>query len=153
MVGISHKHGMVLCIPYEGQITGKMFAEMVRDHFDNAFAKCKHPHKKLYLMDGCPRQGSKAARNEMKVHDMKYQIVPARSPDLNCIENFFNLMKKAARQDALERRITQETFEEFSLRVQKLMMEYPMKHIDAMIESMPKRVNMVLYNRGQRIKY
>ena len=153
MVGISHKRGVVLCIPYDGQITGRMFADMVENHFEDAFRKCKHPHKKFFLMDGCPRQGAKIAKKAMKARSIYYTAVPARSPDLNCIENFFNLMKKKHRQDALDRQITYETFQEFRDRVMKLMLDYPTEHINSMIESMPKRVNMVLYKRGQRIKY
>ena len=104
-------------------------------------------------MDGCPRQGAKVARKAFDSIGASYMVVPARSPDLNPIENFFHLIKKKIREDALKLRITKESFEEFSERCKRTMLGYSMAHISKIIESMDKRVNLVLYHRGLRIKY
>ena len=153
IVGIAHRRGVVLCEQYFGTITGAKFANIVRSHFPLAFQKCKFPHMKHVLMDGCPRQGSKPAKQAFISIGASYMVVPARSPDLNPIENLFHLVKRAIRKDAFAKNITAETFEQFSERCKSIVLSYSVAHIDATIESMKKRVNLVLYHRGQRIKY
>ena len=39
--------------------------------------------------------------------------IPARSPDINCIENLFNAMQKAIQKDAVNRKIEKENFAQF----------------------------------------
>ena len=67
--------------------------------------------------------------------------IPALSPDLNPIENFFDLIGKAIKEDTIKKNITNETFHEFSERVRKS------------IQSMDKRVGMTIAAKGNRIKY
>lgn len=153
MVGIAHNRGVVLCEQYEGHMTGAKFAGIVKKSFPAALKKCKNPRARYVLMDGCPCQGSKASQLAYQQIKAKFVVVPARSPDLNPIENFFHLTKKKLRVEAIEKQISKETFEEFSARCKAHLLNYPTKDIDAMIESMPKRVNLVLFYRGQRIKY
>ena len=45
--------------------------------------------------------------------------VPARSPDLNPIENIFHIVKRKLHYDALELVITRDDFESFSARVKR----------------------------------
>ena len=49
--------------------------------------------------------------------------------------------------------INYETFEQFSIRVKHTLENTPPKYIDKGIESMPKRMLMVIKSKGQRIKY
>ena len=46
---------------------------------------------------------------------------PPRSPDLNPIENLFHLVSKQLIEDAIDKRITSENFEQFSDRVKRTM--------------------------------
>ena len=64
---------------------------------------------------------------------------PPRSPDLNSIENVFNLVVQKLNNGAIEKDIADETF--------------PVKVIDKIISTMKKRINMALKVKGQRIKY
>ena len=48
-----------------------------------------------------------------------FKIQP-RSPDLNRIENFFNLVVQKLNNEAVERDIADETFQSFSERVKKI---------------------------------
>ena len=153
IVGIAHRRGVVLCEQYFGTITGAKFADIVTRYFSLAFQKCKFPYMKHVLMDGCPRQGAIIARQAFNSIGASYMVVPPRSPDLNPIENLFNLVKRKIRQDAFEKNLTKENFEQFSERCKSILLSYSVAHIDATIESMKKRVNLVLYHRGQRIKY
>ena len=66
--------------------------------------------------------------------------IPPRSPDFHPIENVFNFVKS-------------ETFEQFSARVKHTLENTPTKYIDTTIESMPKRMLMVIKSKGQKKKY
>ena len=66
---------------------------------------------------------------------------------------FFNLVKRMLKLQARVGNIQEETFDEFSARCSSTMKAYPADKIDDIIKSMPKRINMVLKAKGQRIKY
>ena len=153
MVAISHGKGAVMCRQYFGAITGGMFAKIVRDEFETAFMKSSNPNDKLFLMDGCPRQNSKLAKQAIERAGATIFSIPPRSPDLNPIENFFHLVSNALSAEVINRRIEKETFEEYSLRVKNCIMNFPVSEVDKIIETMEKRVKLVIQAKGQRTKY
>ena len=79
--------------------------------------------------------------------------IPPRSPDNKPIENFFHLVKKQLNRDALEENITQESYQQFSDRVKETILNFPVATIDNIIESMDKRMNMIIKKKGQRLRY
>ena len=79
--------------------------------------------------------------------------IPPRSPDINCIENFFHLIEMKLKENTIENNITEETMEEFTERVRNVIETYPVAQIDKVIETMDKRITMILNSKGHRIKY
>ena len=79
--------------------------------------------------------------------------IPPRSPDLNPIENLFHLVKRQLDEDALDQGIEFENFEDFSARVNDTILQADIDNIDKTIESMEKRINLVIKHKGQRTKY
>lgn len=153
MVGISYNRGVVICEQYHGSISGDMFARIVDNCFPQAFNLSINPFDRRFLQDGDPSQNSAAAMEILENIGATSVSIPPRSPDLNVIENFFHLVKKAIKQDTIEKHITFESFEEFSARVKNIIVNYPNRKIDKIIESMDKRINMVIEAKGNRIKY
>ena len=87
---------------------------------------------------------------------MKYEMVkiPARSADLNRIENFFNLVRKKLKSDAIEKDIKTEDYASFVKRIKETMTTgIPSSVIDNLISSMPKRMALVIKGKGNRTKY
>ena len=117
MVAIAYGKGVVLCEQWEGTITGEKFAAIVKRCFRKAFRNSANPKGKLFLMDGCRRQNSRAAMHAIEKVGAKVFKIPARSPDLNPIENFFNNVTMKLNNDAIQKQITREGIHEFSLRV------------------------------------
>ena len=150
---MSYDHGIVLCKQYKGTITGDKFVDIIENSFPQAFEDSIDPKGKRLLMDGCPRQNCKKAKQA--ISDVGGQIfsIPPRSPDLNPIENLFNLIVKKLKEEAIAKQITHETFDEFSSRVEKTMKEFPVQTINNIIDSMESRVDMVLKGKGNRIRY
>ena len=104
-------------------------------------------------MDGCPRQNSKMAMRAIEKVGAKVFRIPARSPDLNPIENFFHLVSVKLNNDAIEKKITKESIQEFSSRVRESMQNFSSDEMDKIIDSMDKRITAVAKVHGQRIKY
>ncbi len=106
-----------------------------------------------FLMDSDPSQTSKAARKAMENIDAKFLKIPARSPDLDPIENTFHLVKKSLDNEASANNITSGTLNEFSACVLKSMENLSTEIIDQTIASLSNRVDAVVKARGNRIKY
>ena len=123
-VAISHTKGVISCEQYTDVLTGELFADFVNGNFVDLFRSCKNPDSGMFLQDGDPRQNSKAAQTALQHLGMQCFSIPARSPDLNPIENLFHLVNNKLKTEALEQNIRKETFEEFSARVKLCIQRY-----------------------------
>ena len=150
---ISHGKGVICCEQYEGKMSGELFANFVDENFEQVFQKSCNPRAKRFLQDGCPSQNSKRALASIDQTNAKLFSIPPRSPDLNPIENVFHLVKKRLQSDAVDNNITHETHDRFVQRVKDTLCQFPIDIIDRTIESMDKRIALVLKRKGQRIKY
>ena len=152
MVAISYRVGVLICEQYN-KMNGAYFADFVRRNFNSMFENSLNVNSRFFIQDGDPSQNSKAAKLEILKVGGKQISIPARSPDLNPIENFFNLIEQKMREDAVAQNICHETYEQFSNRVQRTIMEYPSEKINKIIESMDRRITLLLKNKGERLKY
>ena len=89
-------------------------------------------------MNGCPSQNSRTAvRAVARIGRMVFKNT-FRSPDLNPIENFFNLVVQQLNNEAIEKDIAGETVQSFSERVKRCMLSLPVEVIDKIISAMNK---------------
>ena len=153
MVAISYNKGVVMCQQYEGTITGAKMADIALNNMPQALELSINPKGKRILMDGCPRQNSKTALKAISDIGGKIFSIPSRSPDLNPIENVFNIAVKMLRKQALTQKITHESFEKFAERVQNTMFSIPSEAIDNIIDSMQNRINLIIKTKGNRCRY
>ena len=151
-VAISFGKGICFCEPYE-KLSGSFVASFVHKHFKNIFTNSCNRNGKIFIQDGDPSQNSKAARKEIARLGYVQLKIPPRSPDLNPIENVFNHVQVKLCKDALQQRITHETYAEFKQRIIQTMLAFPVENIDRVILSMPKRIKELLKNKGDRLKY
>ena len=140
-----------VCLMQYSIMDDENFAKMVQQKFPSLFQKVSTKKRCLFLQDGDPSQNSAKARRALE--DRGYWIfsIPARSPDLNPIENLFHLVGKQIKKDGMH--IESETYAEFVKRCRATLLNYPPAVIDKTIESMPKRLKLVIERDGQRIKY
>ena len=80
-------------------------------------------------------------------------VIPARSPDLNPIENVFNITRKQINAEVKDKNISNETWNDFVCRVTRNIWSVPKNYIDKTIASMSVRVKNVIKNKGYRTKY
>lgn len=152
-VAIAYGKGVIKCEPFEGHINGKRFADFVTDNFKDMFKAGVNPQGKLFLQDGDPSQNSALAKQAIDKIGARQFSIPPRSPDLNPIENIFHLVGKKIRKEAMDKKITKESFTNFQQRVQRTFYEFPKVTIDKTISSMNKRVDLVITGKGARTKY
>ena len=155
VVGISFGGGAVLVEEYT-TMNGKYFSEFIEKSLhkiliDRAAAKGKD--KLLFLQDNDPSQNSAKAKEALNNIGAEVVKIPARSPDLNPIENFFHNVKRKLRQDALDNRIVNEDLIEFKHRIVRTISNYDIGIIDKTISSMYNRLITMTKNRGCRTKY
>lgn len=153
IVGISYTKGVVLCERYYGAITGEKYAHIIKNAFPEALAKSISPKAKRIIQDNCPRQQSKIARMALYDIEAKQMKIPARSPDINCIENVFAQVSRLLNDQAIQQNITSETKEQFETRIKETLFNFPTDKIDKIIESMPHRIKAILKAGGKRINY
>lgn len=153
LVAIAHGKGVILAEQYEGKLNGEKFADFVRARFPYMFENSNNSRGKLFLQDGDPSQNSKKANVAIDEVGARQFSIPARSPDLNPIENVFHNIKNLLRDDALNKKIYSENYEQFCQRIKRTMLNFPSDIIDRTIDSMPKRIDMVIKRKGQRTKY
>ena len=144
IAAISPGKGFVCCEQYYDRMSGRLFADFVNEHFERVFQSSSNQGAKRFLQDGCPSQNSKVASTAIDKSNAKLFSIPPRSPDINPIENVFNLVKRQLQTDARDNKITKETFEEFSKRCKDTLTNFPMDIIDRTIASMDKRMTMII---------
>ena len=113
LVAVSFNRRVILCEQYHGNINDEMFEQFILEHFNNTFEKSANPKQKLFLLDGDPSQNSKKAKVVLDSIAAEIFSIPPCSPDMNLIENIFNVTKEMLHADALNKNITKENFEEY----------------------------------------
>jgi hypothetical protein len=151
VVAISHGKGVIMCEPYE-KMHGAYFANFIDTHFDNMFTTADKDTN-LFVQDGDPSQNSALAKAAMTRTRAQLLSIPARSPDINPIENMFHLVSRKLRADAIEKRLLKETFGEFRDRVVSTIHAIPHQTIDNTVSSIRKRLLMIIESGGHRTKY
>ena len=100
-----------------------------------------------------PSQTSAKAKRPLHWARANMHVIPPRSPDLNPIENLFNMARKQINAEVKEKNISNETWTDFVSRETRNIWSVPKDHIDKTIASMPVRVKNVIKNKGYRTKY
>ena len=94
-VAIAYNKGVVMCEQWNPEVRflGVNYKEFVKRHWPAALENSTNPKNKLVLQDGCPVQKSKQANLAYDELGVKIFNIPARSPDMNPIENIFHLVR------------------------------------------------------------
>lgn len=151
LVAISYQTGVILCDQYE-HMDGDFYYRYVLEKFRGAFVQSQK-NSKMFVQDGDPSQNSAKANRALNTVRAKLLKIPARSPDLNPIESLFAYVKPRLHKQALEQKISTETFEQFSERVKTMIRNTNIRVINNIIASMPTRIDSVIAVKGKRTKY
>lgn len=89
----------------------------------------------------------------VKRMNAKITSIPARSPDLNPIDNLFAHTKRELKQQDLKKKIQFQTFDNFTERVKSTALKADKTLINNLIEKMPKPLNAVMKAKGLGVNY
>ena len=95
----------------------------------------------MWFQDGDPCQNSATVRKVISLLNCPLLKIPPRSPDLNPMENIFQLVRKQLDKDALEKNICCESMGDFEHRIKATFMAIPTETVDKTIPSMSSRVS------------
>ena len=153
LVAIAFNRGVLLCEKYHQIINGEMYAQFILEHFNDTFEKSANPKQKIFLLDGGLSQNSKKAKVALDNIGAEIFSIPRRSPDMNLIENKFNITKEVLHADALSKNITKKNFEECSKRVKETLHSIPLETFKKTTGSIPRRMRMIVEGKGKHIRY
>ena len=125
----------------------------MREQFPSALKKSVNPKGKRIVQDNCPRQSSAVAKKALWAINAKLFKIPARSADINCIENLFAQITRELDQQAIDRNITKESKQEYEARIVETFQNFPVHKIDKLIESMSSRIDLIYKKNGKKVKY
>ena len=155
LVAIAHGKGVICAEPYV-KMDGPYFARFIRHHFPILFDITRtngNANLKLFVMDNDPSQTSAIARKALNNIGAKMQVIPARSPDLNPIENLFHIVRKKMEAEILEKNITHQSWDEFVDRVKFNIWLVSREYVDKTTGSMSRRIKDIAKLKGKRTKY
>ena len=150
VVGVSHGLGMVVCKRYE-VMNADFFSRFIREELPGVLQRSGKP--RVLLQDNDPSQTSRASREALTSIGATHFEIPARSPDLNPIENLFHLTKSSLREEAVALVLRSESVAAFEERVVRTLGNMARAHADKTIESMGKRIAEVIRRGGGRSSY
>lgn len=151
IVAITYGKGVIACEPYE-EMNGEYFASFIDNNFREMFDTAEKDST-TWIQDGDPSQNSALAKAAMKRVKANLLNIPARSPDINPIENIFHLASRKLKHEAIRMRIEKEDFDEFQARVINVIYGIPVVTINNTIASMDKRLREIIEKHGGRTKY
>ena len=135
------------------KINGHYFAAFVDNHFNRLFAAADKGCSQTFLQDGNPSQNSALARAAMQRTNSTLIKLCIRSPHFAVIENVFPMVSRMLKRQAVQQQLRRETFEQFKNCVINTFYSISVETVNNLIRSMPKRIDMVIRNKGKHIKY
>lgn len=152
IVATSYDKGVIEVYEYE-HLDGPAFAAFIKERFRGMFERAGKTPSRLFLQDNAPNQNCACVRGALRRAKAKQLDFPPRSGDLNPIENLFKRVKDLLHKQAVRRDIKYETYHDFKARVIDTLRNFSIAEHNKTIESMNKRIDMVIANKGDRTKY
>jgi transposase len=136
----------------EGKMTGTVYRGILRNHvipfiktLNNGFMTRRN--RFIYQQDNDPKHTSKVAKKFIETSGIQLLDWPSCSPDLNPIENLWSIVKMKVYKTFPDNRI------ELKERLIHEWNNIKQETIDNLVNSMPRRLDLILENNGNRINY
>ena len=140
--------GKTQLIVVTGKIDQVAYVKMLQGHLE-PFIKEHYPRVCVFQQDNAPAHSTKFAKEyfmEAKITTMEW---PARSPDLNCIENAWGELARRLYAGARQFDTVDDLQEALFYEWEKLDLSY----IQTLIKSMPCRADQCHERRGRHTDY
>uniref|UniRef100_A0AAY5L5H5 Tc1-like transposase DDE domain-containing protein n=1 Tax=Esox lucius TaxID=8010 RepID=A0AAY5L5H5_ESOLU len=132
----------------EGRMNQAKYKVILEEHLlPSALKMFPNSENWFFQQDNAPCHTARSIKVWMEDHQIKTLSWPAQSPDLNPIENLWNLMKR--KMDGHKPSNKAELLEFLCQEWNKVTQQ----QCDRLVESMPRRIKAVIKNQGYSTKY
>lgn len=122
------------------------YCEILEGHMLPHFQEKMAPGS-IFQQDNDPKHTSRLARKFLSDHDVQVLEWPPQSPDLNPIENLWELVDREVKK---KKTSNLQQLEEI---VKLEWKNVSPNHVISLVDSMPSRLNAVIANNGYATKY
>lgn len=136
--------GGLYFLPKNTTMNSESYISCLNDHLLTFFGihRCE-----FFLQDGAPCHTSKKTKKWLADNKIPLMDWPGNSPDLNPIENLWNIMKnKVAKENT-------SSIEKLKTAILKVWIDFSTTYLENLAFSMPKRLQDVLKCNGEPTKY
>jgi transposase len=144
----SHK-GLGPLVEIKGSVTGEVHAKTLRRYAFPTMRKVFPQGNGIFQEDNASPHTSKIARAAREASGMQFLSWPAQSPDLNPIENLWQDVKRAVYNQPKKPK----NLKELKRMVKSAWKAVPLKFIQVLVDSMPRRVEACIAAKGAPTKY
>jgi len=142
--------GEIEIFRFEGAMRQEDYVEMIEDRIFNAIAPPRHGAARLtFMQDNATYHTAKSVNNWFRRNRVNPLTWPSQSPNLSPIENIWAAVKNELWVQRARIKTPNDTFALSREIVHNLQLTY----IHSLYESMPKRMEDVINNNGNRIAY
>lgn len=134
--------------PYwvKGNMNGAQYRDVLKTR---VVRNLKDNPEAIFQDDNAPCHRSGLVKNYLATTTLKTVTWPPQSPDMSPVENVFSIVKKNLQESRHPPRNIQQ-LKEF---VDKELQFFPKKTLEHLVDSMPRRCEMVIANNGFAIPY
>jgi Transposase and inactivated derivatives len=146
--GFSWK-GLGPLVTHNGKVTGKVHSNLLKDHAIPSFQSQFPRENGFFQQDNARVHTAKVAQEELIKENINILPWPARSPDLNPIENLWFMIENNLRK----RRPFPTNLAQLEKMIRDEWGALPLKFLRHLVDSLPRRVNAVVEAEGGVTKY
>ena len=143
--------GPLVFIEKGGTMTAKEYMKTLKDHFIPFYRRMRRKYGPEVVMqeDNAPWHKANIVRDFLRSKRVKFCQWPPQSPDLSPIENLWNRIKNII----AGRRHRVKNVSMMEVALQEIWPEIEGERLDKLNESMPRRLDACIKNKGSSTKY
>lgn len=137
--------GKLVVLPKNQHMNQNNYLELLCDELPDAFEKCK---AEVFMQDGAPCHTAKSVKQWLSDCQVKYlDDWPGNSPDLNPIENLWQIVKQRLRSKDIS------SLSRLEAAVRDAWDNIPPEILRRLSDSLPNRLQTVINRKGATTKY
>ena len=144
--GVLSSYGMGPLVPIDGKVNAQAYIGILEQYLLPYLADTM-PDGAVFQQDNCPSHTARATMAFFAQHAINKMDWPAQSPDLNIIENVWAKIKRQLYREQHQK------LDDVVQRAKELWFTIGYQYINRLLESMPRRCEMVIKNFGYPIDY